>query len=79
MLEAKEGDLETSPVKKVISRKQAFAIALREAGASSQETPRRPSRYFASAKTRQPFAVGNAEGAKSVGSGRSGSGRGIYE
>ena len=30
MLEAKEGDLEISPVKKVRSRKQAVAIALRE-------------------------------------------------
>jgi len=39
MHEAKEGKLQTSAGRQVKSHKQAVAIALREAGASNQETP----------------------------------------
>ncbi len=39
MHEAKTGELKTSAGEPVKSRKQAVAIALHEAGASSQETP----------------------------------------
>ena len=39
MHEYKHGELESGSGKKVISRKQAVAIGLHEAGASNQESP----------------------------------------
>jgi hypothetical protein len=41
MHEYKHGELETGTGKPVKSRKQAVAIALHEAGASNQETPKK--------------------------------------
>jgi hypothetical protein len=41
MHEYKHGELETGGGKPVKSRKQAVAIALREAGASNQESPKK--------------------------------------
>jgi uncharacterized protein YecE (DUF72 family) len=50
MHEAKEGELTTGSGKKVKSRKQAVAIALREAGASIQDTPAKNQRNLGHSK-----------------------------
>jgi len=53
MHEFKEGELETSVGKKVKSRKQAVAIALREAGASNQESPAENKKNLRRTKARE--------------------------
>jgi uncharacterized protein YecE (DUF72 family) len=57
MHEAKEGKLKTSAGKAVQSRKQAVAIALREAGASNQETPAKNKGNLRKTKARERKAA----------------------
>ena len=53
MHEAKHGELKTPAGKKVKNPKQAIAIALREAGASNQETPAKNKKNLAQTKTKE--------------------------
>ena len=57
MREAKEGELKTAAGTQVKSRKQAAAIALREAGASSQETPSKNTQNLKTTKSRERKAA----------------------
>lgn len=53
MHEFKHGELESSSGKKVRSRKQAVAIALSEAGASNQESPKSNARNLHRTKSKE--------------------------
>lgn len=53
MHEFKHGELESSSGKTVRSRKQAIAIALSEAGASNQESPKSNARNLRRTKTKE--------------------------
>jgi hypothetical protein len=53
MHEWKHGELESSRGGKVTSRRQAVAIALSEAGASNQQSPRQNRRQYARTKSKE--------------------------
>jgi Family of unknown function (DUF6496) len=53
MHEWKHGELESSRGGKVKSRRQAVAIALSEAGASNQQSPRQNRRQYARTKSKE--------------------------
>ncbi len=53
MHEYKHGELETSRGKPVKSRKQAVAIALHEAGATNQESPKKNRKNLARTKKKE--------------------------
>jgi Family of unknown function (DUF6496) len=53
MHEYKHGELETGTGKPVKSRKQAVAIAMREAGASNRESPKKNKENLAKTKKKE--------------------------
>lgn len=71
MHEYKHGELESSRGGKVKSRRQAVAIALSEAGASNQQSPRQNRRQLARSKRKER----TGRTAQAMKEGRSGRGR----
>ena len=53
MHEYKHGEIETGTGKPVKSRRQAVAIALHEAGATNQESPKKNREYLARTKKKE--------------------------
>lgn len=74
MGEFKHGDLESSSGQEVKNPRQAIAIALREAGASRDETPAANRRNLARTKAKERRAEAGRGGAAKAAPARSGSG-----